>query len=205
MSSVYNEEVKGTGTGNFFKWETVGQEFEGVFLRIQQNVNKRQPDRPLFAGIFRKLDTGAEISVNAPTELLNKLQSVQPGTQLFIRYTGQAPSARGGMPRKTFQVFKAGTGVAPAPAGNGYATVPQTQPIQQPQVQVPAPPPQAPQVPSVPSAPVALTVPYLMTLLAKHAGESSAKLTATVLAGQPESEQIRMLSETLTRNYGEKL
>jgi hypothetical protein len=192
MSNVYNEEIKGTATGNFFKWETVGQEFEGVFLRIGQGVNKRQPDKPLFHGVFRKLDTGAEVQVNAPTELLNKLQSVQPGAQLFIRYTGQAPSARGGFPKKTFMVMKAGApgaqAPAPPPVSNGYAVVPQ-----------------APTAPPVPQQPQAITVPYLVSLLTQHVGESSAKLMVGVLANQTEAEQIRMLTETLTRNYGVKL
>lgn len=198
MSGVYNEEVKGTGTGNFFKWEQVGQEFEGIFLRIQQNVNKRQPDRPLFAGIFRKLDSGAEIQVNAPTELLNKLQSVAPGTQLHIKYTGQAQSSRGGMPRKTFVVMKASAG-APAPASNGYATVPSAPPAEQPNPLAFLQPPSAAPVPTDSG------LDGLYAKLEKHVGASGVELTRKALVPYDTAAQVRMLSETLVKTYGEKL
>ena len=196
--SVYGNEVQ--GGGNFVKWEREGQSFEGTFLRIGQGVNKRDPNKPLYHGVFRKLDTGAEISVNAPTDLLYKLQNSQPGTDLFIEYIGQQPSQRGGFPKKVFRVRP----ILNRTGGEVVMPGAYAQPVHAPAPQVQTPVvPQAPPAPSFAGDPT--TVAGLKAILTQVSSEATAAMMAKFVESYPEAQQIAMLRDTLTRNYGVKL
>ncbi len=86
------------GQGQFHKWETPGEEFEGTW-------------RGLHDGRFGPLGTleTPEGLVTFPLHvaLLERLKLVQEGAEVLIRYTGKQTS-KAGRVFKAFEVFVAG-------------------------------------------------------------------------------------------------
>ena len=86
------------GQGQFHKWETPGEEFEGTW-------------RGMHDGRFGPLGTleTAEGLVTFPlhTALLERLKLVREGAEVLIRYTGKQTS-KAGRVFKAFEVFVAG-------------------------------------------------------------------------------------------------
>jgi hypothetical protein len=86
------------GQGQFHKWETPGEEFEGTW-------------RGMHDGRFGPLGTleTPEGLVTFPLHaaLLERLKLVRQGTEVLIRYTGKQTS-KAGRVFKAFEVFVAG-------------------------------------------------------------------------------------------------
>jgi hypothetical protein len=86
------------GQGQFHKWETPGEEFEGTW-------------RGMHDGRFGPLGTleTADGLITFPLHaaLLERLKLIRPGAAVLIRYTGPQTS-RAGRVFKAFEVFVAG-------------------------------------------------------------------------------------------------
>jgi len=86
------------GQGQFHKWETPGEEFEGTWLGMHD-------------GRFGPLGTleTAEGLITFPLHaaLLERLRLVREGAEVLIRYTGKQTS-KAGRVFKAFEVFVAG-------------------------------------------------------------------------------------------------
>ena len=86
------------GQGQFHKWETPGEEFEGTW-------------RGLHDGRFGPLGTlvtpGGLVTFPLHAALLERLKLVREGAEVLIRYTGKQTSKAGRI-FKAFEVFVAG-------------------------------------------------------------------------------------------------
>ena len=86
------------GQGQFRKWETPGDEFEGTW-------------RGMHDGRFGPLGTletpGGLMTFPLHTALLERLKLVREGAEVLIRYTGKQTSKAGRI-FKAFEVFVAG-------------------------------------------------------------------------------------------------
>ena len=86
------------GQGQFHKWETPGEEFEGTW-------------RGLHDGRFGPLGTletpDGLVTFPLHAALLERLKLVQEGAEVLIRYTGMQTS-KAGRVFKAFEVFVAG-------------------------------------------------------------------------------------------------
>jgi hypothetical protein len=86
------------GQGQFHKWETPGEEFEGIW-------------RGLHDGRFGPLGTletlEGLITFPLHAALLERLKLVREGAEVLIRYTGKQTS-KAGRVFKAFEVFVAG-------------------------------------------------------------------------------------------------
>lgn len=85
------------GTGDMYKWDTPGTTLRGRFLRLREGS---------MGGQLVNIDTGTDIvTASAPQTLAESLDGVKPGTEIVIRYVGEAqPKKAGGRPYKQFEV-----------------------------------------------------------------------------------------------------
>jgi hypothetical protein len=85
------------GTGDMYKWDTPGQTLRGRFLRLREGS---------MGGQLVNLDNGTDIvTASAPQTLADALDGVKAGTEIVIRYIGEAqPKKAGGRPYKQFEV-----------------------------------------------------------------------------------------------------
>ncbi len=85
------------GQGQFYKWETPGQELEGTWQGIHEGR----------FGPLGTLDTGAgRLTFPLPVALRERLAQVRPGAFVLVRYTGLQTSNAGRI-FKGFGVFVA--------------------------------------------------------------------------------------------------
>lgn len=83
----------------FFKWETVGQSFTGVFLRLE-------PTQKYEGAVIVKMvnDSGERQGVACPTMLKELLDGIEPGTAVHIVYTADEDTGEAS-PMKVFEVY----------------------------------------------------------------------------------------------------
>jgi hypothetical protein len=96
------------GEGRFHKWETPGDELEGLWQGAHDGR----------FGLLGTLETADGLfTFPLPTALRDRLQRVRQGAEVLIRYTGLQTSKAGRL-FKAFEVFVAGdeTPEEPAPA-----------------------------------------------------------------------------------------
>jgi hypothetical protein len=93
------------GQGQFHKWETPGEAFEGTWRGMQDGR----------FGPLGTLDAEAGIiTFPLPAALRDRLAQVRPGAQIRIRYTGFQTS-KAGRTFKGFEVFVAEETTGPEP------------------------------------------------------------------------------------------
>jgi hypothetical protein len=86
------------GQGQFHKWETPGEELEGIWQGIHDGR----------FGPLGTLETAAGlVTVALPAALLDRVQRVRAGAEVLIRYTGLQTSKAGRL-FKGFELFVAG-------------------------------------------------------------------------------------------------
>jgi hypothetical protein len=104
-------ELKGTGGKNFYKWQTVGQVFEGQFKALSTGMFE---GKVTYHAIFTDRE-GKSIQVNTPTILRDKLTEAEAGMNLRIVYTGSLPGKGAKTGAKEFTVSVLGDVVPDAP------------------------------------------------------------------------------------------
>jgi len=95
------------GEGQFHKWETPGEELEGVWRGVHDGR----------FGILGTVETADDLwTFPLPVALRDRLQRVRVGAEVLIRYTG-LQTAKTGRMFKGFEVFVPGdeAGVEPGP------------------------------------------------------------------------------------------
>ncbi len=92
------------GEGQFHKWETAGEELEGLWRGVHDG-------RFGLLGTVEAAD--AVLVFPLPTALRDRLQRVREGAEVLIRYTGLQTS-KAGRVFKGFEVFVAGAETATA-------------------------------------------------------------------------------------------
>src|ERR1700694_481095 len=85
------------GQGQFHKWDTPGEEMEGLW---------RGPHEGRFGPLGTVETTSGLLTFPLHAALLERLQRVRPGTDVLIRYTGTQTS-KAGRVFKGFEVFVA--------------------------------------------------------------------------------------------------
>ena len=86
------------GQGQFHKWETPGEELEGMWRGAHDGR----------FGLLGTLETvGGLVTFPLPAALLDRVQRVRAGAEVLIRYTGLQTSKAGRL-FKGFEVFVAG-------------------------------------------------------------------------------------------------
>lgn len=134
-------ERKSKGTGAFFKWDVIGKEFTGQYVRLGKGEFK---GRDTYHAVFIQSGTGQEVRVNAPTVLRRRLEEeFKPGATLYIKYTHDE-NGNNPQPAKVFAIFEW------EPDQQAPAAVPTAQPPA-----TPIPVPQVPLAPPVPTTPPA--------------------------------------------------
>jgi hypothetical protein len=114
------KELKGSGPGNFLKWDTLGVTITGVY---KGTVKTKFND-----ALVIETDGGVSKKANLTYDLADKLAGVAPGTRLRITYVESIPKPGRPQPFKVFRVedlSDEGGGApapvsAPAPAGARY-------------------------------------------------------------------------------------
>lgn len=80
------------------KWDKVGKRVRGKFVTIKDGSLRNQRILVLQDG------TGEPLQISCPTTLEDWLQSVRPGTEVVIEYTGDQSKGEGKNPLKLFDV-----------------------------------------------------------------------------------------------------
>ncbi len=114
-------ELKGTGGKNFYKWQTVGQSFEGVFKALATGMFE---GKVTYHAIFVDRE-GKSVQVNTPTILRDKLTEAEAGMNLRLTYTGNLAGKNGRTGAKEFRVEVLGDVVPDAPQPTPSAPAPQ--------------------------------------------------------------------------------
>jgi len=191
-------ERKSAGGGTFFKWDTIGKEFRGQYVRLGEG---RYKDKPTYHAVMIQDGTGAEMKVTTPTVLARRLRDeFQPGARLHIVYTDNLPAQAGQTAAKNFWIAEWVNDGAPAGV---------TLPTQQPPV--PAPPQPIPPLPVPLPVPAPFVPPpaneteydRLKRMLAEKVGETNMPLMVKMLESYPsETQRIEAIKVTLRTNYG---
>lgn len=90
------KEWKKVGQGDFYKWETPGQEVEGRWrgMKDGQYGSLGTVDR----------EDGSRITFPLHTALLDKMDQIRPGADVLIKYIGKQKNKKG-QDFKAFEVF----------------------------------------------------------------------------------------------------
>lgn len=212
MPFVERKSQSSGGGGKFFKWDVVGKEFTGQYVRLGKGSYK---GRDTFHAVFIENGTGVEVRVNAPTVLKRRLEEeFKPGTTLYIKYThderGNNPQ-----PSKIFAIFEwEADQTAPAPVA--LAQPPATAipvppapiiPPVAPPVMVPQPPQPAPQAIPLPASlaqPADAQSEYqsLLAKLQQAAGPSYALMVKMLDSYTTEAAKVEALKLTLRNTFG---
>ncbi len=119
-------ELKGTGGGNFFKWDKVGGKFVGQFKALATGDYN---GKVTFHAVF--IDPqGKSVKVNTPTILRDKLTEAEAGMNLEIEYTENLAGKNGRTGAKNFKVSVLGDIVPDAPSQPKAAPAPAEDPVE---------------------------------------------------------------------------
>src|SRR5262245_6951316 len=84
-------ERQSEGNGKSSKWDVIGKEFTGQYVRLGSGEYK---GKATHHAIFIEQATGNEVKVNAPAVLKRRLEEeFKPGTVLYIKYTHDEKSS----------------------------------------------------------------------------------------------------------------
>jgi hypothetical protein len=120
---AYKEIAGNQNRGPIYKWQTVGQSLEGVYLGTREGATFDGGRRSKLGVIV--LETGVQTAFALPTALAMRVADLAPGSQVRITYTGTQKGNQP-MPFKTFKVEvddgSDGMGAVPAPASRHGAS-----------------------------------------------------------------------------------
>jgi hypothetical protein len=106
------KELKGSGPGNFLKWDTLGVTITGTY---KGTVKTKFND-----ALVIETDEGVSKKANLTYDLADKLTGVAPGTRIRITFVESIPKPGRPQPFKVFKVEdlsdEGGSAPAPAPA-----------------------------------------------------------------------------------------